>query len=118
MQVGLKTDTENIGFVCLFVCFFLSFIFLQGKTKLRRKKERKKEEERERERGGEKRQRQKNGEKEEKLPKSGTCAFQVQCCFTSTETIRTMKDGEPRTAISTFTQLLSSECLSSGSVLL
>jgi len=116
MQVGLKTDTENISFVCLFVCFFY---FPPGKNKIK-KKERKKERrrERERERGGEKRQRQKNGEKEEKLPKSGTCAFQVQCCFTSTETIRTMKDGEPRTAISTFTQLLSSECLSSGSVLL
>ena len=34
---------------------------------------------------------------------------QVQCCFTSTETIRTIRDGEPRTATSTFTQLLSSE---------
>ena len=33
----------------------------------------------------------------------------VQCCFTSTETIRTIRDGEPRTATSTFTQLLSSE---------
>ena len=34
----------------------------------------------------------------------------VQCCFTSTETIRTTRDlGEPRTAISTFTQLLSSD---------
>ena len=32
----------------------------------------------------------------------------VQCCFTSTETIRTIRDGEPRTATSTFTQLLSS----------
>ena len=32
------------------------------------------------------------------------------CCFTSTETIRTIRDGEPRTATSTFTQLLSSEC--------
>ena len=38
---------------------------------------------------------------------------QVQCCFTSTETIRTIRDGEPRTATSTFTQLLSSEYLSS-----
>ena len=28
---------------------------------------------------------------------------------TSTDTIRTVRDGEPRTAISTFTQLLSSE---------
>ena len=34
---------------------------------------------------------------------------QVQCCFTSTETIRTIRDGEPRTATSTFTQLLSSD---------
>ena len=32
----------------------------------------------------------------------------VQCCFTSTETVRTVRDGEPRTATSTFTQLLSS----------
>ena len=31
-----------------------------------------------------------------------------QCCFTSTETVRTIRDGEPRTATSTFTQLLSS----------
>ena len=35
------------------------------------------------------------------------CSF-VQCCFTSTETIRTIGDGEPRTATSTFTQLLGS----------
>ena len=35
---------------------------------------------------------------------------QVQCCcFTSTKTIRTVKDREPRTSTSTFTQLLSSE---------
>ena len=34
---------------------------------------------------------------------------QVQCCFTSTETIRTIRDGEPRTATSTFTQLLLSD---------
>ena len=33
----------------------------------------------------------------------------VQCCFTSTETLRTIRDGEPRTATSTFTQLLSSD---------
>ena len=32
----------------------------------------------------------------------------VQCCFTSTETIVTVRDGEPRTAASTFTQLLNS----------
>ena len=34
------------------------------------------------------------------------------------ETVRTIRDGEPKTSPSTFTQLLSSECLSSGSVLL
>ena len=39
------------------------------------------------------------------MPK--TCS--VPCCFTSTETIRLIKDGEPRTATSTFTQLLSSD---------
>ena len=33
----------------------------------------------------------------------------LQCCFTSTETVRTIMDGEPRTTTSTFTQLLSSE---------
>ena len=35
----------------------------------------------------------------------------VQCCFTSTETIiiKTVRDGESRTATSAFTQLLSSE---------
>ena len=32
----------------------------------------------------------------------------LQCCFTSTETIRTIRDGESRTSTSTFTQLLSS----------
>ena len=32
---------------------------------------------------------------------------QLQCCFTSTETIKTIRDGEPRTVTSTFTQLLS-----------
>ena len=35
---------------------------------------------------------------------------QVQCCcFTCTKTIRTIRDREPRTATSTFTQLLNSE---------
>ena len=34
---------------------------------------------------------------------------QVQCCFASTFTIRTVRDGDPGTATSTFTQLLSSE---------
>ena len=32
----------------------------------------------------------------------------VQCRFTSTETVRTVRDGEPRTSTSTFTQLLTS----------
>ena len=32
----------------------------------------------------------------------------VQCCFTSTETVGTIRDGEPRTITSTFTQPLSS----------
>ena len=32
----------------------------------------------------------------------------VQRCLTSTETVRTIRDGEPRTATSTFTQLLTS----------
>ena len=34
--------------------------------------------------------------------------FFLKCCVTSTETIRTVRDGEPRTATSTFIQLLSS----------
>ena len=33
---------------------------------------------------------------------------QIQCCFTSTETVRTIRDREHRTVIWTFTQLLSS----------
>ena len=41
------------------------------------------------------------------------CTSWVQCCFKSTETLRTTRDREPRTATSTFTQLLSSECSSS-----
>ena len=32
--------------------------------------------------------------------------FVLPCCFTSTETVRTIRDGEPRTATSTFPQLL------------
>ena len=35
----------------------------------------------------------------------------LQCCFASTETVRTIMDGESRTATSTFTQLLSSVLL-------
>ena len=42
----------------------------------------------------------------------------VQCCFTSTETIRTIRDGEPRTATLTFTQHLGSDGLQFVSVLL
>ena len=33
---------------------------------------------------------------------------EFQCCFSSTETIRIIRDGEPRTSTSTFTQLLNS----------
>ena len=44
--------------------------------------------------------------------------FRVQCCFTSTENIRTIRYWKPRTVTSTFTQLLSSVVLGSGSVLL
>ena len=41
----------------------------------------------------------------------------VQCCFTpTTETVRTIRDGDPWTATSTFTQLLNS--VNSSSVLL
>ena len=34
-------------------------------------------------------------------------AVKVQSCFTSTDTVRTIRDGKYRTATSTFTQLLS-----------
>ena len=37
---------------------------------------------------------------------------QVQCCFTSTETVRTVRDGETRTATSDFAQLLNCELVS------
>ena len=38
------------------------------------------------------------------------CVCMVQCCFTSTETIvKIIRDGEPKTATSTFTQLLNSD---------
>ena len=33
----------------------------------------------------------------------------IKCCFTSTETVRAIRDGEPRTSTSIFTQLLSSD---------
>ena len=36
------------------------------------------------------------------------CDHSVQCCFTSTETIRLIRDREPMMATLTFTQLLSS----------
>ena len=38
--------------------------------------------------------------------------FSFQCSFTSTETIRLIRDGEPWAAASTFTQLMSSEIAS------
>ena len=37
---------------------------------------------------------------------SGRLSFQVQCYFTSTEAVLTIRDGEPGTSTSTFTQLL------------
>ena len=43
-----------------------------------------------------------------------TLAHAEQCCFTSTETTRTVRDGEPRTATSSFIQLLSSAVYASG----
>ena len=53
---------------------------------------------------------------EKKNPfRKGLCQLvQVQCFFTSTETTRTISDGEPRTATSTFTQLLSSAIVPAG----
>ena len=35
----------------------------------------------------------------------------VHCCFTSTETVRIIRDGGPKTSTSSFTQLLSSDML-------
>ena len=40
---------------------------------------------------------------------SSKISFSFQCCFTSTEIVRTVRDGEPRTATSIFTQLLNSD---------
>ena len=40
--------------------------------------------------------------------RANTAPSSVQCCFTSTETIRLIRDGERRKATLTFTQLLSS----------
>ena len=37
---------------------------------------------------------------------AGLITFFFAWCFTSTETVRTIRDGQPRTATSTFTQLL------------
>ena len=36
---------------------------------------------------------------------------QVQCCCTSPKTVRSIRDRKPRTATSTFTQLLSSDAV-------
>ena len=46
-----------------------------------------------------------------KLHKDDQAQNSFQCCFTLKETIRTFRVGEPRTATSTFTQLLSCECV-------
>ena len=45
------------------------------------------------------------------VPQLKTLGVQLQCCFTSTETVRTIMDGESRTATWTFTQLLSFEAV-------
>ena len=45
-----------------------------------------------------------------------TVVFQVQCCFTSTETVQTIRDRKPTTAVSIFTQFLSSEAESQALV--
>ena len=37
------------------------------------------------------------------------CVCMVQCCFTSTETVRLIRTGSPGRLPSTFTQLLNSE---------
>ena len=44
-----------------------------------------------------------------------TVCVHVQCCLKSTETVRTVRDGEPRTATSTFTQFLGSDVSASKS---
>ena len=38
-------------------------------------------------------------------------SIQIHFCFTSSETVRSIKDGEPRTSTSNFTQLLNSVVL-------
>ena len=45
-----------------------------------------------------------------------TDSSEVRCCFTSTETIWTLREREPKMVTSTFTQLLSS--VTEGSMLL
>ena len=45
---------------------------------------------------------------------SGRSQYPDQCCFMSTETVRTIRDVELSTATSTFTKLLSSEAVLSG----
>ena len=40
---------------------------------------------------------------------AATNTISFQCCFTSTETVRPIRDEEPRTATSTLTQLLISD---------
>ena len=53
------------------------------------------------------------------LPVSGTQQLLLhRSCLTSAETIRTIRDGEPRTATSTLTQLLTSVGYTVRSVLL
>ena len=42
-------------------------------------------------------------------PSTATFQVQVQCCFTSAESIRTIRDGEPRMPTLTFTQLQTSD---------
>ena len=45
---------------------------------------------------------------------SGLVWLPVLCCFTSTETLRTVRDRKPRMVTTTFTQLLNSEAFSSA----
>ena len=40
---------------------------------------------------------------------SGTCRVSFHCCVTSTETVRTVRDGDPRISTSSFAQLMSSD---------
>ena len=45
---------------------------------------------------------------ERKKKERKACSI-AECCITPTETVRIIRDGEPRTATSTFTQLLNSK---------